>query len=324
MAAVANHPTFTVEFRAWQLINDPAAAPTPHALAHVYTGMNATPYVPTNAGPPPPVAPTPNLPIIRPENKPPLDPVPGGAAVALLAPVPGFAPGALGGPTWNGVKVLGAGNFGSVQLWEWHGPRAQRPVPDKIAIKVGNLPTTFLKQEGDYMTNLNAAGSQHIFRLLVSPATMITPQMVAAEGLIGNWLAPGGRVRRLIMEYCPQGSLQKLIDMRQARNIRFEELTLWRIFECLVDGCSVLEHGLEYTSNAAGAAAVPAGSNAFLGPQDPGVLVHFDLKPANIMTVERERPGHLDTPVCKHVVAVEHLVTLHLSNSQAVGITLII
>lgn len=68
------------------------------------------------------------------------------------------------------------------------------------------------------MTALNAAASQHVVRLLVSPATIITPAMAAAEGLDdANWLAPAGRVRRLIMEYCPQGSLGKLIAMRQLR-----------------------------------------------------------------------------------------------------------
>ncbi|KAH6711773.1 kinase-like domain-containing protein [Leptodontidium sp. MPI-SDFR-AT-0119] len=262
--------------------------------------MNATPYIPTVAGPPAPLGPTANLAIIRPNNKPPFDPAPVGAQLALLAPVPGFAPAALGGPNWMGVKVLGDGTYGSVQLWEWAGPAAQRPVPDKIAIKVSNLPTTFLREEGRIMTALNAAASQHVVRLLVSPATIITPAMAAAEGLDdANWLAPAGRVRRLIMEYCPQGSLEKLIAMRQLRNIRFEELTLWRIFECLIDGCAVLEHGVEFVNNAAGVATIPPGSHAFSGPLDPGVVVHFDLKPQNIMTGDRERAGHSDTPVCK-------------------------
>ena len=68
------------------------------------------------------------------------------------------------------------------------------------------------------------------------------------------------------------------------RNSRLEELTLWKIFECLVDGCAVLEHRAEFTfDNVGRASALNSVKNSI---DDPGVLVHFDLKPKN----SRSRP----------------------------------
>lgn len=40
---------------------------------------------------------------------------------------------------------------------------------------------------------------------------------------------------------------------------------------------------MEFVNNAAGVATIPPGSHAFSGPLDPGVVVHFDLKPQNSM-----------------------------------------
>ncbi|PVH77352.1 hypothetical protein DL98DRAFT_638269 [Cadophora sp. DSE1049] len=87
-----------------------------------------------------------------------------------------------------------------------------------------------------------------------------------------------------------------LIDLRIQRNVRLEELTLWKIFECLVDGCAVMEHRAKFTFDVNGNAR--AGYSIGNTPNDPGVLVHFDLKPRNIM-VMRNEAVHPDTPLCK-------------------------
>ncbi|KAH9216251.1 kinase-like domain-containing protein [Leptodontidium sp. 2 PMI_412] len=100
--------------------------------------------------------------------------------------------------------------------------------------------------------------------------------------------------RRLMMEYCPQGSLQDLLDRRIARNVPFEEITLWRIFECLVDFCSVLEFGQELTlSNDPNVR--PAVENK---ANDWKLVLHLDIKPDNIVMGNRNRK-HTETPVCK-------------------------
>lgn len=61
--------------------------------------------------------------------------------------------------------------------------------------------------------------------------------------------------------------------------VRFQELTLWRIFECLVDSCAVLEHRAEFDVFG-GIPAIPAASVAGTAT-DPGTLVHFDLTTSN-------------------------------------------
>jgi len=57
----------------------------------------------------------------------------------------------------------------------------------------------------------------------------------------------------------------------------FLETTLWRIFECLVDGLSVLQEGAEISIDPVTGVTTPT--------PVPGwnVLVHFDMKPDNGM-----------------------------------------
>tara|TARA_R110002060_G_scaffold15136_1_gene21152 strand:- start:636 stop:959 length:324 start_codon:yes stop_codon:yes gene_type:complete len=57
-------------------------------------------------------------------------------------------------------------------------------------------------------------------------------------------------------------------------DLPFKELTLWRVFDCLVDGCSALTFKQELDVYRRGQALPPARPSA-------EVVVHFDLKPAN-------------------------------------------
>lgn len=87
-----------------------------------------------------------------------------------------------------------------VTLWEYIGP-APAPAHNKIAVKLTDQSTTHLRDEGILTADLARVNSEHIVDLLVNPATIITTPMRVAEGLPLGWVVPGGRVRRLIMEY---------------------------------------------------------------------------------------------------------------------------
>lgn len=131
----------------------------------------------------------------------------------------------LTGPTvWNGVKILGSGAYGRVGLWESIGPDN---TPNYIAIKE---PITFnLEFQGNYdvasthendeddddeMVKLDYEGqiqlmlcqtkSQHILALAKDP--------VRVPKKNGSY-----RVARLLMEYCPLGTLGGLLDQRKKR-----------------------------------------------------------------------------------------------------------
>ncbi len=56
----------------------------------------------------------------------------------------------------------------------------------------------------------------------------------------------------------------------------FEEITLWRIFDCLVDACSILEFGQELTYD-------DVSKVAKIARPIPGIdqIVHLDIKPEN-------------------------------------------
>ncbi|KAL2060035.1 hypothetical protein VTL71DRAFT_9857 [Oculimacula yallundae] len=272
MAANPRTAAFYDEYREWEAHNDgPLPFFAPSTDAQIDASYLATPFaLPPVAPRPPPRAPTalqaPLRAVIARRQV--VDPP---TPVALLAPFPTY-PGGYGGPNWTGVKHLGTGGGGTVTLWEYTGPAAGRPpIHDRIVAKKQELVGGGLLFESQYMMDLNAAMSEHIVKLLVDPTPALTAASAAAEGLHPRW----------------------------AGQRRLEELTLWKIFQCLVDGCAVLEHGFEYIY-VGGIAQIPPNSisNHVV---DPGVLVHFDMKLENVMCarVTGAAATHPDTPICK-------------------------
>ncbi|KAL2060034.1 hypothetical protein VTL71DRAFT_9856 [Oculimacula yallundae] len=297
---------FYHQYRFWEAYNNPLIPllVAPSTNAQIFASYLATPFVL-----PPPVPPPPPLPILplgpAPTHvsarvqglvtPPPANPTPAqiaiaAAAAALLVPIPNLA--GRGGPNWTGVKHLGTGGGGGVSLWEYTGPAAGRPLIDRIAIKAAINPTPQLRNEGVLMVALGASNSAHIISLL-QPPTIATAATAAAQGLNPLY---AGLVPRLFLEYCTLGTLEDLMNMRIDRNLRLEELTLWKLFECLVDGMAVFEYGREFDI-IAGTARIPLLSHVNV-PGDPRALIHFDIKPTNVMAV-RDNLTHPNTPLCK-------------------------
>ncbi|CZT04011.1 uncharacterized protein RCO7_05632 [Rhynchosporium graminicola] len=307
---------FYTEYQDWDMYNDPTQAQGILTVAQINAAYLTSPFVlPPPLPPPIPVPPAVNIVPARraSQRRQRVETVPTAAAsiriAALLAPVPSLT--GLGGVDWTGVKHLGTGGGGAlttasrikVTLWEYTGPAPAPPIHNKIVVKQQDFPSPNLLNEGAFISDLTPAMSQHIVELLVNPATVMTSadatnQLgLAIGGAAANaWI---GSVRRLIMEYCSSGTLDDLGAIRSERSIRLEELTMWKIFECLVDSCTVLEHQQEFVIDAAGMAQIHPNSmvNRI---NDQGVLVHFDLKPPNVM-IKRDVTGvtHPNTPICK-------------------------
>ncbi|KAH7319023.1 kinase-like domain-containing protein [Rhexocercosporidium sp. MPI-PUGE-AT-0058] len=272
-----------------------------------FMGPPGTPLVPFGGGgiPAPPTAtiqPPVAVPIVRgavlpvPKN-PATEPPPPPAVAAVRAPFTTalFAPRSIpsGHANWTAVKVLGGGGGGVVVLWQYTGLAAAAPAITKIAVKSrATYVNDSLQFEGSIMTGLNTSRSQHITKLIVDPPHVMTAADCAAEGIPMVW---NGITRRLIMEYYEQGSLLRLIRARQDRNVPFAELTLWRVFECLVDGLSALEYNGELDM---GGGPVPLPTRGFA--VNDAVVVHYDLKPDNIKVFSGDRNNsHPLTPVWK-------------------------
>ncbi|PVH77351.1 hypothetical protein DL98DRAFT_534802 [Cadophora sp. DSE1049] len=205
---------------------------------------------------------------------------------------PRFAPRGIGekATNWKGVKILGKGGSATVSLWEWSSRAKTRPTIDqkRIAVKSITNAVPDLEDEGNFMVALGRARSQHIARILAPPNTL-TREDCAREGLdVATW---EGIVKRLILEYYPLGTLRDLKKRRRERDFPFQELTLWRIFKCLVDGCSVLSYEQELKVNLRSQAVVPRRAPA-------EVLVHFDLKSENIFAGTTD-DKHFGLPVYK-------------------------
>ena len=56
---------------------------------------------------------------------------------------------------------------------------------------------------------------------------------------------------------------------------------MWRFFDCLVDGITVLEHGLEFETNSTTGEIIPTSQSGYQSS------VHFDLKPENSIWMDR-------------------------------------
>ncbi|KAH7389112.1 hypothetical protein BKA64DRAFT_747724 [Cadophora sp. MPI-SDFR-AT-0126] len=295
---------FYEAFIYWEKINNPPGPPplplqqARAAIQNAYTASQAVPF----ALPVPPVAvPAPAVPpalprAIKPDNIPLLAPDPTDEEATYLEPK--YWPRRHAGrrADWSAVKILGSGVSGAVVLWEWVGPPTSAPRLTKVAVKNALKHKNQLTNEGRIMRELETARSEHILKLLV-PRHVLTPNMCTRRGLSHHW---HGRTWQLVLEYCPGGNLDEFLDMRKARNIRFEERTLWSTFECLVDGCSVLEYGMELGYDETEETAfVP---NTYDPNTSLTTVVHRDLKPANIFIGTRSR-SHSDVPIFKVLVA---------------------
>ncbi|CZT00503.1 uncharacterized protein RAG0_08522 [Rhynchosporium agropyri] len=297
-AFLTANPTFIEQYRGWYGYNNPGSIPAgtiplPAAFIPSWRAANFVraplplDFVAPLLGPTIPTA------IVFPPAPPLPFEIPAAAQLAFLNPP--FAPRGIGKrpANWRGNKVLGFGGQGTVCLWEWSPKATARPTIDQlqVAVKIAT-PTGVgdLGLEAATMMAHRKIESDHIARLL-APPKILTRADCVREGLLpGVWQ---GRINRLMMEYYPHGSLDGLRRRRRARNFPFEELTLWRIFECLVDGCSVLTYDQELKMSSVGNVLVPA-------VQVPPLrtTVHFDLKPHNIFAAISNKE-HDGIPVYK-------------------------
>ncbi|PVH77366.1 kinase-like protein [Cadophora sp. DSE1049] len=270
-------------YNRWLDYNDPVGHAVPATAAEIEEHYRCQPYVPAARDVPRrSILQGPLAPIFPP---PPLNPAQHGLSLAKFLDENGNPPAELEPPNrkhlianWRGRKILGEGNHGIVALFEYDPLAPDQPKEKKVVVKqLHDVVMQDLVSEALFMAECrHFSFSNHIVRLITATDTI-------EDGL-----------RRIVMEYYPQGSIHGLLDRRISRNLPFQEITLWRIFECLVDACSVLEFGRELTLS-----IDPEDHTAIANPvPDWDVLVHSDIKPDNFVLGNRNRT-HTETPVCK-------------------------
>jgi len=116
-----------------------------------------------------------------------------------------------GGPRyWTGKKLLGTGGFGMVALWQYEGPAGdQSQKYHQVAVKEATGDAArHLENDNMIHWELTKTKSQHVNHCLIQGRTVDHQ----AENLHPDW---EGKVKRLILEYCPLGDVRQLIKRFQ-------------------------------------------------------------------------------------------------------------
>ncbi len=117
-----------------------------------------------------------------------------------------------GAGNWKATKLLGAGGFGLVALWEYQG---HANLPDQkyrqVVVKevIGGDPVQRnMSSEYEILNELQKTGSAHISHVLADAR----PIDADAENVDKKW---NRLIKRLILEYCPLGDMTALIERFQ-------------------------------------------------------------------------------------------------------------
>jgi hypothetical protein len=102
---------------------------------------------------------------------------------------------------WKGIRAFGEGAYGLVGLWEYTGLQENNSrIPKRVIVKelFPHDPTSNMKEEARIMGSLEKTSSAHTVRIL-----SCVPEESDAEDDDDI----GEVTRRIVMEYCPQGTL---------------------------------------------------------------------------------------------------------------------
>jgi hypothetical protein len=114
---------------------------------------------------------------------------------------------------WKGIKAFDGGASAHVGLWEYTGPQENNPRFPKRVIVKELFPDDMarnLKEEAQIMGRLGKASSAHIVRLLLDAPAENSDSDDDAEDDVEV-------TRRIIMEYCSQGTLLDLFERRMMK-----------------------------------------------------------------------------------------------------------
>ncbi|KAF8851617.1 kinase-like protein [Acephala macrosclerotiorum] len=189
---------------------------------------------------------------------------------------------------WRGTKYIEGGNNVRLGVWEYQPPAGvedRKKKFKKVVVKELLKPKEELTLESDNLTRLKYAMSPHILK------TLCPPERYGLSAPEAKWEYT---VKRLFLEYCPHGDLFDFMEIRRLSQRRYDLFTLWKMFECLVDGVCAMHYGddpiIPDPSGDADEFLIEA-EDAWLN------IVHFDIKPENILVGDRD--GQHVTPVLK-------------------------
>jgi serine/threonine protein kinase len=164
------------------------------------------------------------------------------------------------GKGWKGKKILGSGAYGTAALWEYEGSEGAAPAIKQIVVKQTKVDKSDNRAdweiEGRLMETLASVRSRHILRMY-GPARKDSSY--------------GRDMRRLFLEYCPGGDMEKLLEADGRKQIiptrPFLEVDIWTMFYCMALGVAVMHRGTEDPN-----------AEAWVRTTE---IVHYDINPRN-------------------------------------------
>jgi hypothetical protein len=157
---------------------------------------------------------------------------------------------------WLARKILGAGSYGLVRLWEYIGGKAKMPTHMVVKQTVPKKRYE-LASESKFLGLTTSTGTDHIVKLYKGyhevEGTGVTDKR-GWDGLPFNsddqW-DEEFTIARMYIEYCGGGDLSEWMKRIRKEDRRFviPEEVLWRILFCLANALLVLDKGSEDTES---------------------------------------------------------------------------
>lgn len=173
---------------------------------------------------------------------------------------------------WGPVRLLGAGTYGHVGLWQKRNS-SNEPI-DELALKEG-LVRNFQSTEVDWQLYPRLLKEAVIQRDINCKDPRVAPHLRRYKFISEQSDNSVGRYRSYV-EFCPHDTLDRLGKLYRAWDQYLPEVFLWRIFHEFAIAGEALRDNLPDDS-LAWDESVP------YDLRSNGSCVHFDLKPSNIL-----------------------------------------
>ncbi|KAK5296755.1 hypothetical protein LTR99_008396 [Exophiala xenobiotica] len=176
---------------------------------------------------------------------------------------------------WGPVRVLGAGSYGRVGLWQKRDENNN--AVDELALKEDDVEdaNTRTSTEADAQRYPRLLKEAVIQNELNGKDERAAPHLRRYKFFSADPAHMSGRYRSYL-EFCPHDSLDRLWRLYRAWDTHVPEVFVWHVFHRLAISCEALRDPPPVDSLA-------WSSEVFPDEREEGYCLHYDIKPSNVL-----------------------------------------